>query len=218
MSILRYKEYTSGLQHAAQRWTRLCSVDSNWFERTTPGAFIHGQNTYRSPTKVTWKDVLDVWKAENTSFTYGHSNNASLVGNYTQMISANTTALGCGVSDCHGFFLYMCLYIPICRSFIMFTDCNGVTCLGGSTLNLTTCSCECIKTMGDAEMYNGTLCELTCSDPLGDDPACGKPPYTNDSCDTNMDTMFHCPYKVNAHDDDEEEDDDDDGDDDELYA
>jgi len=35
---------------------------------------------------------------------------------------------------------------------------------------------------------------VTCNATNGDDPACGTAPFTNDSCDTNPDTMFHCPY------------------------
>ncbi|WAR02423.1 hypothetical protein MAR_008981 [Mya arenaria] len=31
------------------------------------------------------------------------------------MISASTTMVGCAVSDCHGYYLYMCLYAPILK-------------------------------------------------------------------------------------------------------
>ncbi|XP_052799210.1 cysteine-rich venom protein Mr30-like [Mya arenaria] len=156
--------------------------------------------------------------AESASFTYnGTANNNDRVGNYTQMISGPTTGLGCAVSDCHGYFLYMCLYVPIlnpadidtpykvakqpcsdcpthCNTTANLCNCNGVLCLGGSKLNVTTCVCDCITTMGASNMYNGTVCDLSCIGPNGDDHSCGRPPYTNDSCDTNMETMFHCPY------------------------
>jgi len=36
------------------------------------------------------------------------------------------------------------------------SDCIGVLCLGGSTLNVTTCECGCIK---EVKTYNGTLCD-----------------------------------------------------------
>ncbi|KAH3754922.1 hypothetical protein DPMN_189602, partial [Dreissena polymorpha] len=76
----------AGLEMAAMRSARRCTADSTWYQRSTPGAFIPGQNYLFSQTQMNWTDVLAVLEAENTSFSYGGpGNDATRVGNYTQV-------------------------------------------------------------------------------------------------------------------------------------
>ena len=38
--ILNLQEAASSLRNAATRWSRLCDIDSNWYQRSTPGLFF----------------------------------------------------------------------------------------------------------------------------------------------------------------------------------
>ncbi|XP_052235187.1 cysteine-rich venom protein Mr30-like isoform X1 [Dreissena polymorpha] len=207
-----------GLETAALRWARRCTADSTWYQRSTPGAFIPGQNYLFSETPLNWTDVLAVWEAENTSFTYGGpGNDATRVGNYTQMIWSETASVGCGAADCGGRYLYICLYAPIldpskrdqpykptssagcddcqrnCTATTKLCDFKGLLCLGGSKVNMTTgSSCDCL----DNDHYNGTICELKCVGTNDTDPECFK--TLRGTCSTNLTTMFRCPWMCNV--------------------
>ncbi|XP_052235190.1 cysteine-rich venom protein ENH2-like [Dreissena polymorpha] len=211
----------AGLVSAARRWARRCTADSTWYQRSTPGAFIPGQNSLFSPTAITWTDVIAAWEAEKTHFTYGGpGNDATLIGNYTQMISAETVSIGCGAADCGGRYLYICLYVPIldtakldrpykasnitggcddcashCNTTIGLCDFNKLLCLGGSSLNMTSGTCDCIQTVPPGT-YTRTICDLVCIGSNDTDPECLT--TLRGTCGTKLTTMFRCPWMCNV--------------------
>ncbi|XP_052235505.1 uncharacterized protein LOC127847541 [Dreissena polymorpha] len=207
----------SGLGSTAERFARRCTADSTWYQRAMPGGFLVGQNHLYSNTALTWTDVIRKWESENTTFVYGSTgNNPSLVGNYTQIVSSETSSVGCGSAQCSGFYLYICLYAPMLdpvrinkpykKSNKSCDDCpgkcngtlcdyGGLICLSGSKLNMTTFRCDCVSTVRPGT-YNDSVCFLNCINNTDSDPDCSG--SLIGTCGKNIDTMFRCPWMCNV--------------------
>ncbi|XP_052235185.1 cysteine-rich venom protein ENH2-like isoform X1 [Dreissena polymorpha] len=218
---MRLMKENPGLSSTADRWVRRCTADSTWYQRTSPGGYILGQNHLYSKSFINWTDVVKTWEQEKTNFAYGSTgNNASLVGNYTQMIWGETSSVGCSAANCGTFFIYICLYATIpnpqpldkpykesvsnsscddcpghCNASTHLCDYGGLICLSGSKLNMTTYMCDCVSTVLPGT-YSGSECSLNCVGTNDIDSECSR--SLRGTCDTNMHTMFRCPWMCNV--------------------
>lgn len=208
-------QYSQPLEKEAQIWAEQCKMSHDQPDlRFLPGRYAVGQNIARSSV-YNWTSVFQQWKGENGSFTYGGPNNATDVKNLVQMITAETSLLGCGASKCGSEYFFVCNYGPVtydsdankpyiesnkwCESCPKtcdnvtshLCDCDGKFCVNGGILDLQTCACNCIK---EVKAYkNHEHCELQCGSHV-DDARCNKAPYVKSSCRTNITTAFHCPW------------------------
>ena len=107
------------LAQVAQTYANNCVFAHN-ADRTAQYAAIGGsgyvgENIAMGTTGFyTLVDLAQLWADEKTSWTYGPvtSQNASAVGHYTQMIWADTLAVGCGAASCTGNTFLVCDYAP----------------------------------------------------------------------------------------------------------
>ena len=90
-----------GAARAAQAWTNQCT-----FGHPLAGNFNYGQNLALQNPPATGTDGVRNWEAEAADYTYatpfGTCTNdpSSNCGHYTQIVWRETTAVGCGVTQC----------------------------------------------------------------------------------------------------------------------
>ncbi|XP_053384734.1 cysteine-rich secretory protein 3-like [Mercenaria mercenaria] len=209
-------QYNKVLEKEAQIWAEQCQSSHDKPElRFLAGRFSVGQNIAYSSV-YNWTNAFEQWKGENGSFKYGGPNNISAVRNLVQMMNAETSLLGCGVSKCGSNYSYVCNYAPLMNDSNVDTpylksasdnwcdscssscdnvtshlcDCFGKFCINGGKMDLQTCTCNCIK---EVKTYDPEHCVLRC-DNKGDDPGCDKLQYQKSTCRSNPETAFHCPW------------------------
>ncbi|XP_053381820.1 cysteine-rich secretory protein 2-like [Mercenaria mercenaria] len=106
-------EHNKLLQNEAQIWAERCKMTHDREDlRFLADRFNVGQNIAVTGPVLNWTEVFERWESEKTMFTYNGSNSVSTVGNYTQMIWAETFLFGCGVSKCGTNYFYVCNYAP----------------------------------------------------------------------------------------------------------
>lgn len=84
------------LAAGAQAWTDACTFGHSG----TPG---RGENIFASSgVPATPASSVAAWDSESTLYTYGTipSPNQNDIGHYTQLVWANTTAVGCAITTC----------------------------------------------------------------------------------------------------------------------
>ncbi|KAL4224526.1 Cysteine-rich secretory protein 3 [Mactra antiquata] len=205
-------EYSKGNERPALIWTQMCQDKIfSQYKRFLPGYTFMGLNTLVSSKNLTWTEVVNVWLQENSTFTYGGSNDPKLVSNFTQIIWSKTSVVGCAKHVCSSNEVrYACSYAPglevgdINKPYTQdvsscsacpfnctngLCDCNGILCLNGGTQDLDTCTCTCPT---GNNLYEGLFCELYCI-PNGDDVGCGSK-YPKNTCTTSRETAFKCPW------------------------
>ncbi|XP_072263472.1 allurin-like [Pyxicephalus adspersus] len=82
-----------------------------------PNVITCGENLYMSSSEDPWRDRIDDWASEVKVFRYGHGpiSKGAITGHYTQVVSANTTLVGCGSQRCNNLkfpYLTVCHYCP----------------------------------------------------------------------------------------------------------
>jgi Cysteine-rich secretory protein family len=174
----------------AQTWADGCS-------HTHSGAAGLGENLYYSAGSVpTPADAVASWESESTAYTYAAIgdpvNTFSDIGHYTQLVWANTTQIGCGVTHCTtntpfpGFpewDFIVCRYSPPGNFTGQFPYAAAIVCSGNAAcddgnvctddvcINPGTPASRCTHTNNTAACNDGNAC--TGPDTCGPPPSCG---------------------------------------------
>ena len=86
---------------------------SSTAERSGVAGFDYvGENLYLSGYPPTGAQVSDAWASEEVSYNYVTNTCTAVCGHYTQMVWAESTALGCAIKECSGGWLVACEYGP----------------------------------------------------------------------------------------------------------
>ncbi len=98
----------------AQDWADQLAANGCAFEHRPNNKY--GENIYEG-TKGFYTVVhsVEAWESEKQNYTYGPSGTtqqAGVVGHYTQIIWRNTKKIGCGVAECNGMIIVVCNYDP----------------------------------------------------------------------------------------------------------
>ncbi|XP_025114963.1 cysteine-rich venom protein TEL1-like [Pomacea canaliculata] len=97
----------------AQKWADKCDMkhEEKNTQRDIPGRFSVGQNIAMGAKD--WWYAIEMWHDEVKDFKYGSQENSTLpnIGNYTQMVWAETNKIGCGFSVCKDR-ISMCATMP----------------------------------------------------------------------------------------------------------
>jgi hypothetical protein len=89
-----------GAARAAKAWANQCT-----FGHPTSGNFNYGQNLALQNPPATGTDGVQNWETEAAEFTYSTpfpscTDTQSNCGHYTQMVWRDSTAVGCGITQC----------------------------------------------------------------------------------------------------------------------
>lgn len=106
-------KYQERLAESAQAWTDSLVEQGCAFRHTPEPVF--GENLWWSSYFPRPNEVVDAWAAEVEHYNYraNRCDAGEMCGHYTQVVWANTTAMGCGASVCEDdSVIWACHYDP----------------------------------------------------------------------------------------------------------
>ncbi|XP_055890377.1 glioma pathogenesis-related protein 1-like [Biomphalaria glabrata] len=95
--------WNSALETNAQTHAAKCNFTHSTGEfRSNVGGFSYaGENIYASSgTSLNVTIIVDYWYSEKSDYNYDTNTCTKVCGHYTQVVWANSTAIGCGVQFC----------------------------------------------------------------------------------------------------------------------
>ncbi|MEE6477059.1 hypothetical protein FKM82_011335 [Ascaphus truei] len=109
--------WNSTLAEIAGKWSVKCFLNhsSPSFRKLNEG--VCGENIMKSPTPMSWRDIIKVWYDESLDFVYGKGpiTSDAVVAHYTQVVWYRTYQLGCAYAYCENSeyqYFYVCSYWP----------------------------------------------------------------------------------------------------------
>jgi len=176
-------------------------------ERMVPGYGISiGQNLAWNSGEKNWETkAITPWYDEVEDFTYGGPQRG-VVGHYTQVVRNHAIRIGCGYAECPTAMphTYVCNYAygqmdlnkpytsgascSSCSSHCsnQLCDCGDTLCYNGGTLNLDTCSCDCVSPYTSRSNCQDTDC------PASDSGDCDM--FSASDCDLYFNVPTDCPW------------------------
>ncbi len=103
--------WDSALESLAQGWAQSCTSDGGTLlshspiaSRTGVAGYVYvGENLFASSVAVNLQQAVNLWAAERNDYNLATNTcSGSTCGHYTQLVWADTTAVGCGRSSCPG--------------------------------------------------------------------------------------------------------------------
>jgi len=213
---MRKLVWSDDLAATAAKWAAQCSMGhdsmSDRAEPDMPGVKI-GQNMACGYSSLEVA-IDEGWFSENVDFTYGEEPRG-VVGHYTQMVNADSEAVGCGQALCpndpFGVY-YVCNYAIIqyssayqtpwdegadgceacpdaCDAADNLCTCDKL-CLNGGAIDLNSCTCACGRS------WTGDVCQTFVeSDCSADHPYCPTfvEVYGPDVCTLYTSVTNYCP-------------------------
>ncbi|XP_055891420.1 glioma pathogenesis-related protein 1-like [Biomphalaria glabrata] len=94
--------WNTALESNAQSHASRCNFShSSGANRTNVGEFSYaGENLYASSGTLNVNSFVDSWYSEKSQYNYDANSCSGTCGHYTQVVWANSTAIGCGVQFC----------------------------------------------------------------------------------------------------------------------
>ncbi|XP_033763728.1 cysteine-rich venom protein TEL1-like [Pecten maximus] len=204
--------WDDGMASSAQRHAETCSFDhdhlANRWTNSLPGVYI-GQNMCAGNNN--WRECVAAWYAEKDSYQYGEGAKTlswNKIGHFTQLVTWHVSRVGCGYAECEGRkdrssfvcnYAYGQFYDDVIRPFLNGTscgacphscndglcDCAGKICNNFGTLDLNTCTCNCLK------FYTGDTCETILCDET-EHASCDR--HAKDECTNGVNIAALCPH------------------------
>jgi pathogenesis-related protein 1 len=103
--------WSEDLAVSSKQWAETLAIDCGFEHSTGP----HGENLWKGTSNAfSIQEVVDLWGSEKANYHYEDNScdEGKVCGHYTQIVWANTTEVGCGVSSCHGKDIWVCQYLP----------------------------------------------------------------------------------------------------------
>ncbi|XP_069106881.1 cysteine-rich venom protein LIO1-like [Argopecten irradians] len=197
---------------SAQRHAETCKFQhdhlSNRWTDSLPGVYI-GQNMCAG--NKNWRECVGAWYAEKDSYQYGEGAKTlswEEIGHFTQLASWHVSRVGCGYAECEGRkdrtsfvcnYAYGQFYDDVTLPFSNGTscnacpqscdkglcDCSGKICNNFGTLDLETCTCNCL------ELYTGDTCQTILCDKT-EHASCVL--HAKDECTNGVNIAALCPH------------------------
>lgn len=114
---MKMMSWSPELATVAQRWANTCREGHN--PRRSSSSYRNlGENIYRRTDRASAIDVVKNWYSEKRQYNFNYNHCFGVCGHYTQVVWADSDALGCGVAYCRNLFggrggyNYVCNYGP----------------------------------------------------------------------------------------------------------
>jgi pathogenesis-related protein 1 len=102
--------WSSELEAAAQKWADHLRDEGCGFEHSSTD---YGENLAAGTTgAMPPEGVVQMWYDEKSKFDFKHGGFGMDTGHFTQLVWVGTTQVGCGMSQCNGFDVWVCNYAP----------------------------------------------------------------------------------------------------------
>nr|XP_011427503.2 GLIPR1-like protein 1 [Crassostrea gigas] len=114
---MKLMKWSSELANVAQKWANTCRKGHNPGRSSREFGSV-GENIYRRTDQAHANDVVKAWYIEKRQYDFGSNSCSGVCGHYTQVVWADSEAVGCGVAYCRNLFggrggyNYVCNYGP----------------------------------------------------------------------------------------------------------
>lgn len=99
-SDMMYMAWDDRLAETAQKWVEECKFEHSSDRDKLDGYNYVGENLYAGTHEFDPADVVQAWYDEITFYDYETRRCTDVCGHYTQVVWANSRAVGCGVKYC----------------------------------------------------------------------------------------------------------------------
>lgn len=101
--------WSDDLAKSAQVWANTLASNCDFDHSNSP----YGENLWKGTAGAfTVTDVVNKWGSEIESYNYKDNSCKKVCGHYTQIVWESTTAVGCAMSTCDGYDIWVCQYNP----------------------------------------------------------------------------------------------------------